>query len=84
MNAGTVLFFKDFIFRDGSSKDKLIIILNSPQNNEPFLFCPTTSQQHRRKSILGCHSEDNYYFIDERQDNFIKNTWVVFHIIYPI
>jgi hypothetical protein len=82
MRPGTVLFFKDFRFKDGSSKDKLVIILNNPQGDDPFLLCPTTSQQYTRKRVLGCYSSDNYFFIDSNQDNFKKDTWVVFHNIY--
>lgn len=82
MRPGTVLFFRDFRFKDGSCKDKLVIILNSPKGDDPFLLCPTTSQQHTRKNILGCHASDNYFYIDNKQDKFEKNTWVVFHSIY--
>lgn len=82
MKPGTVLLFKDFVFKDGGKTDKLVIILNNPKGNEPYLLCPTTSQQHKRKAVLGCHAEDNYYYIDQRQDKLVKNTWVVFHEIY--
>jgi hypothetical protein len=83
MKAGSILFFKDFQFEDGIKKDKLLLILNNPIDAEPYLLCPTTSQQHNRKKILGCHSQNNYYFIDQNQDKFVKDTWVVFHKIYP-
>ncbi|MDZ7723238.1 MAG: hypothetical protein U5R06_10645 [candidate division KSB1 bacterium] len=72
-----MLFFKDFIFKDGSSKDKLVIILNHPKGEEPYLLCTTTSQKHTRKKELGCHAKENYFYIDQDQDGFIKNTWVV-------
>lgn len=82
MKAGTVLFFNDFKFYDGTTKDKLIILLNTPKTDEPYLVCLTTSRQWKRKNSLGCHSDNNYYYIDEKQDKFIENTWVVFHNIY--
>ncbi|HOX84795.1 MAG TPA: hypothetical protein PKW76_16925 [bacterium] len=82
MIAGTVLFIKDFKFADGGTSNKLLIILNTPQKGEPYLVCPTTSQKNHRKPDLGCHSEDNYFYIDEKQDSFKLNTWVIFHRIY--
>ena len=82
MNAGTVLLIKDFKFQDGTQKDKLLIVLNNPKDDEPFLLCPATSQQWRKSKILGCHSDDNYFYIDENQDKFLKNTWIVFHKLY--
>ena len=82
MKPGTVLFFKDFKFKDGSSKDKLLIVLNQPRGEEPYLLCTTTSRKRRRKKELGCHAKENYFYIDQDQDGFIKNTWVVFHIVY--
>lgn len=83
MKAGTVLYFLDFKFKDNTTKDKLVIILNTPKENEPYLLCTVTSQRKFRKSNLGCHSNENYYFIDEKKDKFYLDTWVVFHIIYP-
>lgn len=84
MTPGEVFFFKDFKFKDGKTKDKLIIILNYPQDNEPYLVCCTTHVQHFRLKELGCHSEDNYYFVDNQQDNFDIDTWIVFGTIYEL
>ncbi|MBD3374284.1 hypothetical protein GF406_04545 [candidate division KSB1 bacterium] len=77
MRPGTVLVFKDFKFEDESTRDKLAIVLNKPKDDEPYLICLTTTQPHRKKAILGCHSKDNYFYIDSDQTSFIENTWVV-------
>ena len=84
MNAGTVLLFKDFVFKDGEiSPQKLVLILAVPQQkNQSYLCCLATSQQHFKSSQLGCHYENNYYYIDARQSDFDKNTWIVFDKIY--
>lgn len=83
MKPGTILSFADFTFKDGGkSPKKLVVILNNPKANEPYLLCPTTSQPHKRKAVVGCHAEYSYYYIDQRQDNLLKNTWIVFHEIY--
>lgn len=84
MNAGTVLLFKDFVFQDGGiSPQKLVLILAVPQKkNQAYLCCLATSQQHFKSAQLGCHSENNYYYIDARHTEFEKNTWIVFDRIY--
>jgi hypothetical protein len=84
MKSGDVYCFIDFEFEDGSKKDKLLIILNTPKDDEPFLLCLTTSQQKKwRNNQPGCHSQENYYFIDSEQDKFDKDTWIVFEKLYP-
>jgi len=84
MNPGTVLLFKDFIFKDGGiSPQKLVLILAIPQKkNQDYLCCLATSQQHFKSEQLGCHPESNYFFIDARQSDFDKNTWIVFDRVY--
>lgn len=85
MKAGDVFCFINFVFKDGqSSEKKLLIILNTPQNDEPYLCCLTTSQQKSKSKQLGCHSEKNYYFVDSNQDGFEKDTWIVFDFIYVL
>jgi len=72
MTPGTVLFFKDFEFKDHGVSHKLLIVLNSPkiENSEPYLVCPTTSQQHKKSKAVGCHAEKNYFYVEEKQDKF--------------
>jgi hypothetical protein len=83
MKAGDVFCFINFTFKDGETAEKkLLIILNTPQDNEPYLACLTTSKQKWKSIQLGCHSEQNYYFVDSKQDNFDKDTWIVFDQIY--
>ncbi|WP_304132556.1 hypothetical protein [Ignavibacterium album] len=85
MNAGDVIYFVNFEFSNGSKKDKLIIILNNPKSGEPYLVCITTSQ-HKvwRSKQPGCHSENNYYFIESGHSEFKKDTWIVFDRVYEI
>jgi len=85
MKAGDVFYFIKFKFDDGSTQNKLLIILNTPQNDEPYLVCLTTSQHKKwRKKELGCHAEANYYFVDANQDNFDADTWIVFEKVYTL
>lgn len=86
MKAGDVFCFINFQFSDGSTAPKkLLIILNTPQDDEPYLVCLTTSvPKSWRTKELGCHSESNYYFVDSNQDNFDADTWIVFEKIYEL
>ena len=85
MKAGDVFYFINFKFSDESTRNKLLIILNTPKDDEPYLTCLTTSQPKKwRTKELGCHSEKNYYFVDSKQDNFNSDTWIVFEKIYPL
>ena len=83
MKAGDVFCFINFTFKDGEKAEKkLLIILNTPENDEPYLGCLTTSQQKSKIKQLGCHYKQNYYFVDSKQDGFDKDTWIVFDYIY--
>lgn len=85
MKAGDVFYFINFKFDDGSARNKLLIILNTPVEDEPYLVCLTTSQPKKwRLNKPGCYSEQNYYFVDSRQENFDKDTWIVFERIYSV
>ena len=75
MKAGDVFYFINFKFEDGSSANKILIILNTPQKNEPYLVCLTTSVQKKwRTKELGCHSKDNYYFSSDKFYSFTDTT----------
>lgn len=82
MNKGTILFHRDFQFHDGQTGEKLIIVLNTPKNNEPYLCCKTTSKQRFDIDREGCHSHKNIYVINPNYDWFKGKTWVQFHELY--
>ena len=85
MKSGEVIYFINFKFEDGSKENKLLIILNNPVGDEPYLVCLTTSKHKPwRKKQLGCHSEQNYFFVDSTQDNFDLDTWIIFEKVYPL
>lgn len=83
MKPGTVFVFKKIKYPDGETGDiKFLILLNTPSDDEPYLFCLTTTQQHTKKAVLGCHHKQDYYYIDRDQSDFWKPTWVVFDTLY--
>ena len=42
---GSVLFDKKFVFFDGGVGEKLFVVLNTPNNNIPYLVVKTTSRK---------------------------------------
>ncbi len=82
MNKGTILFHRDFQFLNGQSGEKLIIVLNTPKDKEPYLCCKTTSKQKFNIDKEGCHSQQNIYVINPNFDWFRMKTWVQFHELY--
>ena len=82
MNKGTILFHRDFQFHNGQSGEKLIIVLNTPQDNEPYLCCKTTSKPKFNIDKEGCHSQKNIYVINPNYDWFKMKTWVQFYELY--
>ncbi len=75
---GDILFNKKFIYETGATGEKLLVILNSPSQGEPFLFVKTTSQQYDRPKTPGCIGDihRSLFFIPAKKDFFRHDTWV--------
>lgn len=82
MNCGTLLYDDEFQFSDGTTLNKLIIILCEYGHN--YLAALTTSKQHSKGKNEGCQINDipSNYFISESNNWFNKDTWVVLDEIY--
>lgn len=80
---GRIYFHKQFGFHDGGVGKKFIILINNPQNNEPYLFIKTTSQQKNKPDQYGCHFTRKVFFIPSGKTYFPLNTWIQLHAIYP-
>jgi hypothetical protein len=60
---GDIIFFKKYTFEDGSTGDKLFIVLNTPDLEEPCLVLKTTSQPARYlHCVRGCNKNDRCFF----------------------
>lgn len=82
MNKGTILYHKAFQFQNGQIGKKLLITLNTPKKNEPYLCCKTTSKQQFNIEKEGCHSNKNIYVLDANTDWFKEKTWIQFYELY--
>lgn len=62
--SGQVLFYENFPFEDGSTGDKLFVILYVADINSPCLFLKTTSQPKRYKGCQeGCDPQKRVFFV---------------------
>jgi hypothetical protein len=82
MDKGTILYHRAFEFKDGATGKKLLIILNAPQDNTPYLCCKTTSQPKNNLDKEGCYDKKNIYVLNPIQNCFPSKTWVQFHELY--
>jgi len=75
---GAIICDKDFEFEDGSRKEKLFVVLNSADGNNPCLVLKTTSQSKRYSNVNpGCNVTKRVFFIPVGFDNCFKtNTYV--------
>lgn len=80
---GTVYHHSAFGYHDGGIGKKYIILLNSPQKSEPYLFVKVTSQEKNKPTIPGCIISRRLFFIPCNGKHCFKlNTWVQLHEIY--
>lgn len=84
LKSGCILFDTEFKFKDNEIGEKLIVLLNNPQGDEPFLFCRTTSIEkppYKIKTPFGCQKNSQYFFIN-KCEFFPKDTWLLLYDIY--
>ncbi|MEW6669875.1 MAG: hypothetical protein AB1512_32095 [Thermodesulfobacteriota bacterium] len=78
---GSVLFAKEYHFRDGTTKAKLFVLLNTPGGDENYLLVRTTSQKGDRPTRPGCIEEKKLFFILANTCFFEKDTWLEFQTL---
>jgi len=81
---GSIFYHSKFKFHDGLVGQKYIILLNSPSNNEPYLFVKTTSKQRNKPTTVGCIKKHSCFFIPAKNTFFPLDTWVQLYELYPI
>lgn len=85
MNKGTVFFHKSFKFSDGETGRKLLILLNQPEINKPYLVCKTTSKCKYGLSNEGCYNHKNIFVVNPTKapkKGFHDKTWVQFDELF--
>lgn len=84
MVPGKILLHLDFVFSDGSTKDKFLVILG--QVNGVVLAVKTTSKGHRYRNDYGCQSGSYYpaFYLPAGSCCFPKPTWVCLGDFYEL
>jgi hypothetical protein len=82
---GTIYLHKDFVFADGTTKDKYLVVLGN-LNNGIVLVVKTTSQGHRYRNDFGCQSANRFpaFFLPVSSKCFQKNTWICLSEFYEL
>lgn len=83
LQVGEILFDPNFVFPDGHTKGKLLIILaRSPAND--YIVARTTSNPQRKGFAYGCHNDepDPNFSIPQTKGVFPKDTWVCLDYLY--
>ncbi len=76
MPRGTVYHCVDFEFPDGAEADKYLVLLNEPKEDEPYIFCTTTSRSKNKSPRPGCDPDLSLFMLKGRHDFFPVDTWL--------
>lgn len=80
---GAIIFVKDYEFDDGSTKDKLLVVLGTKEGQD-YLCALTTTAQWMRDVGHGCyHNAQTYFFLEgDGKNYFNKDTWILLSQAY--
>lgn len=83
---GQILCYKDFPFKDGSKKDKLLVILNDSDRNSVRLVLKTTSQSKYYEGVVkGCNPQKRVFFVPADWEQCFKlDTYIQLPQIFEI
>jgi hypothetical protein len=81
---GTIFHHYKLVFHNGHTGNKFLILLNTPNIKEPYLFVKTTSKKKNKSKTIGCQKKDGLFFIPGGKTFFPNDTWVQLYEIYPM
>lgn len=82
MNCGTVLYDDEFQFPNGTTINKLIVVLCNYGSD--YLVAQTTRQQKKKTTNIGCQPQNtpHNYYIPAKTAWFEDNTWVLLDEVF--
>ena len=83
MPRGTVYHCVDFEFPDGAETDKYLVLLNEPKEDEPYIFCTTTSRSDNKSLRPGCDPGLSLFMLQAHHDFFALDTWLELYRLWP-
>jgi len=79
---GSVYFHPNYVYPNGNTQDKLLVVLNKLHLNEqPVIIIPVTTDK-KNKYKKGCNPKSYYFRIDANEDYFIDNSLLPLDINY--
>lgn len=86
MKSGDLVFYKDFVYPDGTKNDKYLVLLNTPVDSDDWcLFIPATKRSRGRPKAEGCQKEYQSFFIPKgAKEYFWEPTWLPLDPIYEV
>jgi len=84
--AGQILFHKQFVYSDGTTGEKLLVVLNTCENKDTCLILKTTSKSKwYGYATPGCNSSKRMFCVSKNcEQGFSKDTFVQMNQIYPV
>ena len=84
MTPGAVLFHQNFVFADGGSADKYLVVLAVSENH--LLVAKTTSKGTRYRSDHGCQAGSYFaaFLLTKGCCCLALNTWICFNDFYEL
>ncbi len=78
MTPGTILHDQKFPFSDGTTGNKLVVLLTSLADGYFYIGAKTTSKDKHKGKNAGCQHKDIYpnFFIPKGTSSFPVDTWV--------
>jgi hypothetical protein len=78
MQAGSVLLDSKFEFSDGTTGQKIFVVLTDITDDE-VIVVKTTSNSIHKCNIFGCNHDDRYpnFFLPLSSCHFVMNTWIM-------
>ena len=84
MKPGAILFHKDFLFSDGTSKHKYVVVIGTGPSS--VVVAKTTSKGHNYRNDHGCQAGNHFaaFLLTLGCCCLQKNTWICFSEFYEI
>ena len=78
MTPGTILHDQKVPFSDGTTGNKLVVLLTSLVDGYFYIAAKTTSKEKHKGKIAGCQHKDIYpnFFIPKGKSSFPADTWI--------
>ena len=83
---GQILNYQDYVFENGSKRNKLFVVLNMADMDSPCLVLKTTSQSERYKGATqGCDPQKRVFLVPAGQETcFRVDTYIQLPEIFEI